>query len=286
MEDEHDQTGSSINEHDSESSEMSKASDSRNKCYRKTFRKRFFSTSDESDDDDSEMIEKIVGNESDDSNLRSKRSKKNFGSSGEYYSQSEADDEDISQKSNNRGEIEESDKKTSPENVQEQEKVEKPTSSENANNMTNQKNDRAEGEAEESFKNIAHILKSCHPSLIEFLPRFKRAFVINESIGLLKEGDIAEIFSKEVGLRPIFWKAMTIFLKGNHTQNNSSNQRGTQDVTSKTVAQDSPNKTTTALIPFSHWKRQVRFYHLFSIGNSLWLTTLVFSYDKKKSHTH
>lgn len=63
----------------------------------------------------------------------------------------------------------------------------------------------------EQFDDIAAILKSCQPDLSRFLDRFKEAFYIDASIKDMTEADVADIFVKEAGLRPIFLKSLNKF---------------------------------------------------------------------------
>lgn len=63
----------------------------------------------------------------------------------------------------------------------------------------------------DQFDDITAILAACKPDLSRFLDRFKKAFIINSSVPYLTESVIAEIFKKEIGLRPIFSKALHEF---------------------------------------------------------------------------
>lgn len=72
------------------------------------------------------------------------------------------------------------------------------------------------------FQDITQILKACKPDLSRFLNRFKEAFVINSSIAFLTEAAVAEIFDKEIGLRPIFLASLHEFR--NHEETVDSNE--------------------------------------------------------------
>lgn len=114
----------------------------------------------------------------------------------------------------------------------------------------NMREDVTNSEVEENaagFEKIEQILSMCVPSLIEHLPKFKEAMILNSSIKFLCEKDVSLIFQQEIGNRLIFMDALRRFKK--------SHPKKVQIVESN---ENEPKKSNSDFKPFSKWNKIVR----------------------------
>lgn len=119
-------------------------------------------------------------------------------------------------------------------------------------NEEENKNGAAIEENATGFDKIEKILTMCVPNLVDHLPRFKEAMIINSSINFLKEKDVALIFQQQIGHRLIFMDALKRF-----KQSHSTKPHIFKDPNDTEIIEHEPGMLRD-FKPFSKWRKIVR----------------------------